>query len=111
MVPLDSKFGLAWRDWRVLTEMTAGPGQVAYAQAADAIADLLDDPATDRQWSRPCRTGFTGLYAWWLIDRDHFAPRIKTEADALLALQNRRRRLARAGRQARPGARSTPPGS
>ncbi len=25
VVPLDSKFGSAWRDWRVLTEMTSGP--------------------------------------------------------------------------------------
>ena len=87
MVPLDSKFGLAWRDWRVLTEMTRRTGQVAYAQAADAIADLLDDPATDRQ-VETLQDRIHRLYAWWLIDKDHFAARIKAEAEALLALQN-----------------------
>ena len=87
VVPLDSKFGLAWRDWRVLTEMTRRTGRVAYAQAADAIADLLDDPATDRQ-VETLQDRIHRLYAWWLVDKDHFARRIKDEAQALLALQN-----------------------
>ena len=87
VVPLDSKFGLAWRDWRVLTEMTRRTGRVAYAQAADAIADILDDPATDRQ-VETLQDRIHRLYAWWLIDKVHFADRIKAEADALLALQN-----------------------
>ena len=86
-LPLDSKFGLAWRDWRVLTEMTARTGRVAYAQGADAIADLLDDPATDRM-VETLQDRIHRLHAWWLIDKTHFAPRIRAEADALLALQN-----------------------
>ena len=87
VVPLDSKFGLAWRDWRVLDEMTRRTGRVAYAQAADAIADILADPATDRR-VETLQDRIHRLHAWWLIDRDHFAGRIKGEADALLALQN-----------------------
>jgi hypothetical protein len=87
VVPLDSKFGLAWRDWRVLIEMARRSGRVAYAQAADAIADILDDPETDRQ-VETLQDRIHRLYAWWLIDKDHFAPRIEAEARALLALQN-----------------------
>ena len=87
VVPLDSKFGFAWRDWRVLTEMTRRTGRVAYAQAADAIADILDDPATDRQ-VETLQDRIHRLYAWSLIDRDHFKGRILAEADALLKLQN-----------------------
>jgi cellulose synthase operon protein C len=87
VVPLDSKFGLAWRDWRVLTEMTRRTGRVAYAQAADAIADLLDDPETDRR-VETLQDRIHRLYAWYLVDKVHFAARIKVEADGLLALQN-----------------------
>ena len=87
VVPLDSKFGLAWRDWRVLIEMARRTGRVAYAQAADAIADILDDPETDRQ-VETLQDRIHRLYAWWLIDKDHFATRIEAEARALLALQN-----------------------
>ena len=70
------------------TEMTRRTGRVAYAQAADAIADLLDDPATDRQ-VETLQDRIHRLYAWWLIDKDHGSQaRIKAEADALLTLQN-----------------------
>ncbi len=87
VVPLDSKFGLAWRDWRVLTEMTRRTGRVAYAQAADSILDILADPASDKR-VETLQDRIHRLYAWWLIDKDQFAQRIKAEADALLALQN-----------------------
>ena len=87
VVPLDSKFGLAWRDWRVLDEMTRRTGRVAYAQAADAIADLLDDPEADRK-VETLQDRIHRLYAWWLVDKAHFAAKIRAEADALLALQN-----------------------
>ena len=87
VVPLDSKFGLAWRDWRVLTEMTRRTGQVRYAQAADAIADLLGDPSTDRS-VETLQDRIHRLYAWGLVDKVQFADRIKAEAEALLALQN-----------------------
>ncbi len=87
VVPPDSKFGSAWRDWRVLTEMTARTKQVAYAGAADAIADLLADPATDAR-VETLQDRMHRLHAWTVVDPDRFAPRIKAEADALLALQN-----------------------
>ena len=87
VVPLDSKFGAAWRDWRVLDEMTRRTGRVPYAQAGDAIADLLDDPSTDRQ-VETLQDRIHRLYAWWLVDKAHFADRIQAEAEALLGLQN-----------------------
>ena len=87
VVPPDSKFGSAWRDWRVLTELTARTRQVAYAGAADAIADLLADPATDAR-VETLQDRMHRLYAWTIVDVERFAPRIEAEAAALLALQN-----------------------
>jgi HEAT repeat protein len=87
VVPLDSKFGAAWRDWLVLTEMTRRTRRVAYAQAADAIADLLDDPATDAH-VETLQDRIHRLHAWNLINKEHFQTRIRAEAEALLALQN-----------------------
>ena len=87
VVPLDSKFGLAWRDWRVLAEMTRRTGRVAYAQAADAIADLLGDPSTDAR-IETLQDRMHRLHAWTVIDPQRFADRIKGEAEALLKLQN-----------------------
>ncbi len=87
VVPLDSKFGSAWRDWRVLTELTARTGRVAYAGAADAIADVLADPATDAR-IETLQDRMHRLYAWTVIDPERFAARISLEAAALLALQN-----------------------
>ena len=88
VVPLDSKFGFAWRDWRVLTELAAadrarrlrqGRGQHrrhprrAGRRQADRDASGPDPPAlrlvADRQGQA-------------------FANKIKRETGALLALQN-----------------------
>jgi cellulose synthase operon protein C len=87
VIPLDSKFGFAWRDWRVLDEMTRRTGRVAYAAAADAIADILGDPATNLQ-VETLQDRIHRLHAWTLIDKARFASRIKVEAEALFALQN-----------------------
>ncbi len=87
VVPLDSKFGSAWRDWRVLTEMTRRTGRVAYAQGADAIADLLGDTSTDAR-VETLQDRMHRLYAWTIIDPERFAERIRAETEALLKLQN-----------------------
>ncbi len=87
VVPLDSKFGSAWRDWRVLTEMTQRTGRVTYAQSSDTIADLMADPDTDRR-IETLQDRMHRLYAWSIMDRDRLAPRIDAEIQALFALQN-----------------------
>ena len=87
VVPLDSKFGSAWRDWRVLTAMIDRHRRVADAQAADAIADLLDDPATDAR-VETLQDRMHRLHAWNILDQTRFAPRINAEIAALFGLQN-----------------------
>ncbi len=87
VVPLDSKFGYAWRDWRVLNEMIERTGRIAYAQAADAIADILIDRATDAQ-VETLQDRIHRLTAWTVIDPLKLQRRIRTEAEALLSLQN-----------------------
>ena len=87
VVPLDSKFGFAWRDWRVLTEMARRTGRDDYAQAAANVAQLLTDPAADKR-IETLQDRIHRLYAWWLIDREKQASRIAAEVEALLALQN-----------------------
>jgi cellulose synthase operon protein C len=87
VVPLDSKFGFAWRDWRVLAEMARRTGREDYAQAAANVARLLTEPAADRR-IETLQDRIHRLFAWWLIDKDRNADRIAAEVKALLALQN-----------------------
>ncbi|MBX6312953.1 MAG: HEAT repeat domain-containing protein, partial [Isosphaeraceae bacterium] len=87
VVPLDSKFGFAWRDWRVLTEMARRTGREDYARAAANIAQILNDPAADRR-VETLQDRIHRLYAWWLTDPQKNADRIAAEAKALLDLQN-----------------------
>ena len=87
VVPLDSKFGSAWRDWRVLTALIDRHRRVADAQAADAIADLLADPATDAR-VETLQDRIHRLHAWSILDPTRFAPRINAEVAALFASQN-----------------------
>ena len=87
VVPLDSKFGSAWRDWQVLTAMIARHRHVADAQAADAIADLLADPALDAR-IETLQDRMHRLHAWSVIDSAGFALRINAEILALFQRQN-----------------------
>ena len=43
VIPLDSKFGFAWRDWRVLNELGQRVGQKRYSKAAAQIAAILGE--------------------------------------------------------------------
>ena len=85
--PLDSKFGFAWRDWRVLTEIAQRTGDAAYSRAAANIARILGERAADKR-IETLQDRIHRLHAWWLIDRNQFANKIKRETGALLALQN-----------------------
>src|SRR5271165_1924424 len=38
VIPLDSKFGIAWRDWRVLSELGQRTGRPDHVEAASRIA-------------------------------------------------------------------------
>jgi cellulose synthase operon protein C len=87
VVPLDSKFGFAWRDWRVLTEMANRTRRDDYRRAAANVARLLTDPDTDKR-IETLQDRIHRLYAWSLIDKEGNADRIAREAEGLLSLQN-----------------------
>jgi hypothetical protein len=87
VLPLESKFAFAWRDWRVLRELARRSGRDNDARAAAHIASILSQRAADlRAENLQDRIG--RLHAWWLIDRDRFASKIRRETGALLAFQN-----------------------
>ena len=87
VVPMDSKFSLAWRDWLVLNEVAERTGDAAYARAAANIARIVGERAADKR-SENLQDRINRLKAWWLIDRNRFASKLKRETGALLALQN-----------------------
>ncbi len=87
VVPLDSKFGFAWRDWRVLSELARRTGRADYARAAARIVAIVGDRAADRR-IETLQDRIHRLYAWWLFDKAKFASKIKREKGALLSRQN-----------------------
>jgi hypothetical protein len=87
VVPLDSKFGFAWRDWRVLHELARRTGRDDLAKAAARIAEILGDRAADRR-IETMQDRIHRLYAWWLFDKTAFASKIRRETGALISLQN-----------------------
>jgi HEAT repeat protein len=87
VVPLDSKFGFAWRDWRVLEEMAYRTRRDEYARAASNVARLVCEPAADKR-VETFQDRIHRLYAWWIMDSAGNATRIKAETAAILALQN-----------------------
>ena len=87
VIPLDSKFGFAWRDWRVLSELARRTHRDDYANAAANIARILSERAADMR-AENLQDRIHRLYAWWLIDKTKYAGKIKRETGALLALQN-----------------------
>ncbi len=87
VIPLDSKFGFAWRDWRVLSELAGRTGRDDFAKSAANIAAILGDWAADRRIEN-LQDRIHRLYAWWLIDKNKHANKIKRETGALLSLQN-----------------------
>jgi cellulose synthase operon protein C len=87
VIPLDSKFGIAWRDWRVLDEVARRSGRDDYAKAAARVASIVGERAADRR-IESLQDRIHRLYAWWLIDPAKFANKIKRETGALLEFQN-----------------------
>jgi hypothetical protein len=87
VIPLDSKFGFTWRDWRVLYDLARRTGRDDFSKAAERIASILGERSADRR-VETLQDRIHRLYAWWLIDRTKFANKIKRETGALLELQN-----------------------
>ena len=87
VIPLDSKFGFAWRDWRVLSELAARTRRDDFGKSAANIALILGERAADRRIEN-LQDRIHRLYAWWLIDKTKHANKIKRETGALISLQN-----------------------
>ncbi|MHB1559058.1 MAG: HEAT repeat domain-containing protein [Isosphaeraceae bacterium] len=87
VIPLDSKFGLAWRDWRVLDELAQRTGRADYRRAPDRIATIVGERASDLR-AAGMQDRIQRLHAWWLIDREKFANKIRRETGRLLRFQN-----------------------
>ncbi len=87
VVPLDSKFGIAWRDYRVLGELSGQTGRADFARAAANIRAILGERSADRR-IETLQDRIHRLYAWWLLDKVAFASKIKRETGALIVRQN-----------------------
>jgi HEAT repeat protein len=87
VVPLDSKFGLAWRDWRVLRESFRRASDPRDLEAADAIERLVSDPASSAK-VETLQDRIHRLYARHVMGSDSEPSALRRDAEALLALQN-----------------------
>lgn len=87
VVPAESKFGLAWKGWRVLSELARRTGREDDARAAAHVAALATGRPADRR-VESLQDRIHRLVAWRLIDREANANKIRRETGALLALQN-----------------------
>jgi HEAT repeat protein len=87
VVPLDSKFGFAWRDWRVLSELAARTGRADFGKSAANITTIMGEREADKRVEN-LQDRIHRLYAWWLFDKTKHASKIKRETGAILSLQN-----------------------
>jgi hypothetical protein len=87
VVPLDSKFGFAWRDWRMLNECYRRTGEDTYKQAADNLEAIFASPESEaRIETLQDRIHlFLGLA---YMDSEKYRVRINALREELLALQN-----------------------
>jgi HEAT repeat protein len=87
VIPADSKFGIAWRDWRVLHELGDRAGNPAWQRASDRIRDLLLDSAANKK-VETFQDRIHRVRAWSLLDSLGQKPRIQAEIDDFWRLQN-----------------------
>ena len=87
VIPLDSKFGFAWRDWRVLDELARRTGREDYAKPRQRIAAILGERAADRR-IETLQDRIHRLYAWWLIDQARVRQQDQARDGGLMSLQN-----------------------
>jgi HEAT repeat protein len=87
VVPLDSKFGIAWRDHRVLREAGRRGEDPADLRAADNLARLVADPASSKK-VETFQDRIHRLYARHSIGVDPDPRPLRQDAEALFDLQN-----------------------
>ncbi|QEH37458.1 HEAT repeat protein [Aquisphaera giovannonii] len=87
VVPVDSKFGAAWRDWRVLKDAARRTGREEYAKAAANLAAVVCSQRSDLR-AENLQDRINRLIAWSLMDREGSAGKIRRESNRLIALQN-----------------------
>jgi HEAT repeat protein len=87
VVPLDSKFGIAWRDWRVLSQLGNRARRDDWTAAANKIAALVTDPAADKK-VETLQDRIHRVRAWSLINQSQMKTRIDIEIEAFWKLQN-----------------------
>ncbi|GMW00891.1 MAG: hypothetical protein AMXMBFR84_20280 [Candidatus Hydrogenedentota bacterium] len=87
VVPADSAFGFAWRDWRVLQEVYRRTGDTSYLAAADNIEKIFTAKETETLIDNvQDRVHFALGLSY--MGREYYRERIQQEVDALFAMQN-----------------------
>jgi HEAT repeat protein len=86
VVPLESKFELAWRAWKVLREMAHRTGDIAYEAAALNIEALTRSEGSDAR-VETLQDRLHRLYGWSLM-QSRSTNRVQREVESLLELQN-----------------------
>ncbi len=87
VVPIDSSFGFALRDWRVLREQVRRTGDGEAAAAADNIRAILTSSAS-RQRVKNMQDRVLRLQAMLEMEREQHAGEIQSEIAELFRLQN-----------------------
>ncbi len=85
--PIDSKFGFAWRDWRVLSEMARRSGNSSVKASANHIEAILSNPDSLKR-VEGTQDRLHRLYAWALMSPQKHAREIAGEIQYFLNLQN-----------------------
>ncbi len=87
VVPTENKFGLAWRDWRVLSELAARSGNESFLQASANIARIVTAPESQMS-VKSIQDRIHNIYGLTLIDAHSNASEIQRDIERLIALQN-----------------------
>ena len=87
VMPKDSEFGFAWRDWRVLKDVYRRTGDSSYRAAADNLEKVFTSPAAE---ARVENLQDKMHYALGLsyMGRDYYRAKIGARLEELFALQN-----------------------
>ncbi|MDZ4861786.1 MAG: hypothetical protein SGI88_22660, partial [Candidatus Hydrogenedentes bacterium] len=87
VVPLDSEFGYAWRNWLVMTELHRRTGDESYKRAADNLEAIYISPESEqRVASLHDRIHFVQGLA--TMNRDKYRATIDEHIQQILALHN-----------------------
>lgn len=87
VIPLESKFELAWRAWRLLREMGRRTGDGSYEEVASKVERLLTSDRSDER-VETFQDRLHRLYGWSLIRPESMHTRIQREIAGILERQN-----------------------